>query len=281
MLKILTSMTRETGRLCCLGVIFVSLSYLGYVLWRDIYQTKARARALEALPSLKLSVVHFKTAFENDKELKLLKSKMESILKNNKKKSNDQDTLINTVHGKEHWPKAMCRVCMQVHPNCSLSIDVQQEMGQFLNDFCFSVITQCLDSQKLDNKGKRKGNGKKGEENIIDVPHVQKALDAVMGGELYKHANSQGNKISTLSNDGQIRKVLPPYGMVYSVDSTMEVVPIVSSALGTPMNITLNAAVYLTAVLEYLSAVIWELSGLAAIAVAKAVAVANEGKKDI
>ena len=64
----------------------------------------------------------------------------------------------------------------------------------------------------------------------------------------------------------------------------MEVVAIVSSALGTPVNITLNGTAYLTAVSEYLSCVNFELSGnAAASAVAKAVAVAvtSEEKKDI
>jgi histone H2A len=155
---------------------------------------------------------------------------------------------------KRSFKSYIVKVLKQVHPDCSMSVKGMAVMNSLLLDVLHRIV---MDADKASS----------GE--TLQTRDIETAVRFVLPGELAKHAVSEGTKAVTKfkaykksTADGGKKKVssAKKAGLQFSVGRVRKLMKDAStkSRLGN------TAAVYLAAVLEYITAEILELGGNAA-----------------
>jgi histone H2A len=150
------------------------------------------------------------------------------------------------------------KVLKQVHPNMEISEKAISIIHNFLTDFQIRVTSQALVA--FESK-KPEGN----EEKVLSGREIQTSTRQLIPGELAKHAVSEGTKAVTKvysrpsAEGGALSERA---GLRFPVGRVGRILK--ESTKGLPLGV--GAAVYLAAVMEYLSAELLELSGNAAFA---------------
>jgi len=172
----------------------------------------------------------------------------------------------------------MFKVLKQVHPDTEISAEASRVINRYLQDILLAVTSQSATQAKLDatlsllapnsDLHSRTVNQEDVDQmtagGSLSAKGIQAAVRVHLTGELAKHAVSEGTKAVTkyTSNIGQVGANRPAArcaGLQFEVEKLERCCAI----LGRP--ISREAAVYGSAVLEYMSAEILELSGNAAL----------------
>lgn len=147
------------------------------------------------------------------------------------------------------------RVLKQVHPESGMSGDGLSEMNNLLRISLRKIVT-AVNQLMMNSKGKK----------TISSREIQSAVRLALPGELAKHAVSEGTKAVTKynSDEGGRRGHPVSRGRRAGLQFPVTRVETIMMELATVRRKGAGAAVYLTAVLEYICAEILELGGNAA-----------------
>lgn len=154
-------------------------------------------------------------------------------------------------------------VLSQVHPKLKISENVKSQINFFLNLLALKLIEEAkilVSGDIYVGKGLNK-NSKSIQRKTINAREIQLAVRNIIPDELAKHAISEGTKaltrkMSADGSSGNVSKKSRMAGIVFPIARVENIIR--DNYKG---RIGSGTAVYLTAVLEYISAEILELTG--------------------
>jgi len=155
------------------------------------------------------------------------------------------------------------KVLKQVHPNTGINANALSQINSMLNTLANRIIAKASFLVKKTNIGKTLKNHKK----TISARDIQTATRLIIPGELSKYAVSEGTKAVTkysISNKrGSKSKPVTKSSHAGLQFSVGRIDTQIRNKCGN-CRVSADTAVYLAAVLEYLTAEILELAGNAA-----------------
>jgi histone H2A len=156
------------------------------------------------------------------------------------------------VHEKFNFFTHIPKVLKQVHPELGITTEALNEVNLLCHIFAERIVNEATDLSKMNSK------------KTISSRAIQTAVRTCLTGEMTKHAVSEGlkahTKYSTMTNNGGRGSRSKKVGLVFPVG---RIESLIRHHRGVE-RVSGTAAVYLAAVLEYLTAEILELSGNAA-----------------
>nr|2JSS_A Chain A, Chimera of Histone H2B.1 and Histone H2A.Z [Saccharomyces cerevisiae] len=151
---------------------------------------------------------------------------------------------------KETYSSYIYKVLKQTHPDTGISQKSMSILNSFVNDIFERIATE---ASKLAAYNKK---------STISAREIQTAVRLILPGELAKHAVSEGTRaVTKYSSSTQAQSSSARAGLQFPVGRIKRYLK--RHATGRT-RVGSKAAIYLTAVLEYLTAEVLELAGNAA-----------------
>ena len=159
----------------------------------------------------------------------------------------------------ENYKIYIHRVLKQVHPDLHISKDSLELINLLINNYAIHLIKSSNEiihpinykTKKIKNLGKK----------TIDSRDIESAVRLIIPGQVANHAVSEGNKALDKFADSTNGYPSKRAGLQFSIARTDN---LIRKYIENKTRVSQKAAVYLAAVLEYLTAEIVELAGNAA-----------------